>query len=204
MFQDAGAGGLGVGEEGRDGAIALDAGRAAAIEAQFVGKGGMVAGVVDGIHDGGGDVRGEEIEEDGREIGEGSGEAVIDFGGGEVGGTVMGVGGGKHEFFGAQALLAIDGFEHLGVQARGNGEQLRGDERETMAAAVIEVEGARVEAGPITAGDTSGEAVSAHGEAGRRSDFACCGAGGEANGRGRGRVQRIGGDVDMVSGAAGE
>ena len=122
VLQDAGAEGFGIGEEGRDGAIALDAGRAAAIEAQFVGKGGMSAGVVDGIDDGGGDLRGEEIEENGREVGEGSGESVIDFGGREVGGTVMGMCRGEHEFFGAQALPAIDGFEHLGVQAGGNGE----------------------------------------------------------------------------------
>ena len=58
-----------------------------------------------------------------------------------------------------------------------------------MAAAVIEVERTRVEAGPVTAGDTSGEAVAAHGESGRWSDFACAGAGGEAARRGRGGVQ---------------
>ncbi len=204
MLQDAAAEGFGVGEEGCDGAVALDAGRAAAIEAQFVGKGGMGAGVVDGIDDGGGDLSGQEIEEDGGEIGEGSGEPVVDFGGGEVGGAVMGMGGGEDEFLGAQALLAIDGFQHFGVQAGGNSEQLRGDEREAMAAAVIEVERARVEAGPIPAGDASGEAVAAHGKAGRRSDFASAGAGDKAAGRGRCGVEGIGGDVDMVSGAAGE
>ena len=80
----------------------------------------------------------------------------------------MGMGRGDHEFLRVQSVAAIDCFEHFGVQAGGNGEQLRGDEREAMAAAVIEVEGARVEAGPITAGDASGEAVATHGEAGRR------------------------------------
>ena len=104
----------------------------------------MGAGVADGIDDSGGDLSGEEIEEDGREVGERSGEPVIDFGGGKVGGSVMGVGRSEHEFLGAQALLAIDGFEHFGVQAGGNGEQLRGDQREMVAAAVIEVERTRV------------------------------------------------------------
>src|SRR5260370_34864102 len=72
-----------------------------------------------------------------------------------------------------------------------------------MTAAVIEVERTRVEPGPITAGDTSGEAVAAHGEAGRRSDFACAGAGGKVTGRGRCRGQGIGGERGMGSGAAG-
>jgi len=118
---------------------------------------------------------------------QGSGEPVVDLGRGEVGGAVVGVGGGEHEFLGAEALIAIDGLDHLGMQAGGDGEQLRGDERQTMAAAVVEVEGARVEAGPVTAGDPSGGAVAAHRDARRRSDFGLAGAGGKAVGRGRRR-----------------
>src|ERR1019366_4709724 len=91
--EDAGAQGFRVGEEGRDSAIALDAGSAAAIEAQFVGEAGMGLGVGDGVDDGAGDLRGEEIEEHGVEVRQGSGERVIDFGGSEVGGAVVGVGG---------------------------------------------------------------------------------------------------------------
>ena len=164
----------------------------------------MGVGVGDGVHDGAGDLRGEEIEEHGVEVRQGSGEPVVDLGGGEVGGAVVGVGGGEHEFLGVQALAAIDGFEHLGVQAGGDGEQLRGDERQTMAAAVVEVEGTRVEPGPVTAGDASGGAVAAHRDAGRRGDFGFGGAGGKVVGRGRRRVQWISGDGDPIRGAAGE
>src|ERR1019366_5726432 len=80
------------------------------IKAQFVGVGGVGVGIGDGIDDGAGDAVGEEVEERGVEVGEGSGEGIIDFGGGEVGGAVVGVGGGEHEVLGAQALAAIDGF----------------------------------------------------------------------------------------------
>src|ERR1039458_201263 len=195
---------FGVGEEGRDSAIALDAGSAAPIEAQFVGEAGMGLGVGDGVDDGAGDLRGEEIEKHGGEVRQGSGERVIDFGGSEVGGAVMGMGGGEDEFLGAEALAAIDASEHLGVQAGGDGEQLGGDEGEVMAEAVVEVEGTRVEAGPVPAGDASGGAVAAHGDAGGRSNFGFGGAGGEAVEGGRRRVEGIGGDGDTVSGTAGE
>ena len=117
-------------------------------------------------------LRGEEIEEHGVEVRQGSGEGVVDFGGGEVGGAVVGVGSGEHEFLGVQPLAAIDGLEHLGVQAGGDGEQLRGDERQTMTAAIVEVERTRVEPGPVTTGDPSGGTVATHRDAGRRSDFA--------------------------------
>src|ERR1035437_8465918 len=167
--EDAIAQGFRVGEEGCDGAIALDAGSAAAIEAQFMGEAGMGARVGDGVDNGAGDSAGEEIEEHRVEVRQGSGEPVEDLSGGEVGGAVVGVGGGEHEFLGAQALAAIDGSEPLGVQAGRDGEQLRGDERQPLAAAVVEVEGTPVETGPITAGDTSGDAVAAHRNAGRRS-----------------------------------
>jgi hypothetical protein len=90
-FENGGAQGFGVIEEGRDGAIALDAGSAAPIEAQFVGAAGVGVGIGDGIDDGVGDAGGEEIEERGVEVREGSGEGIIDFGGGEVdGGEVSG------------------------------------------------------------------------------------------------------------------
>src|ERR1035437_8150135 len=49
--EDAGAQGFRFGEEGSDGAIALDAGSAAPIEAQFVGATGMGVGVGDGVDD---------------------------------------------------------------------------------------------------------------------------------------------------------
>jgi hypothetical protein len=203
-FEDGGAQGFGVVEEGRDGAIALDAGSAAPIEAQFVGAAGVGVGIGDGIDDGVGDAGSEEIEERGVEVGEGPGEGIIDFGGGEVGGAVVGVGGGEHEIFGAQALTAIDGFQHLGVEAGGDGEQLRGDERELVTSAVVEVEGADVQPGPVTAGDASAGAVATQGDAGRRSDFGFAGTGGEVARRGCRRVQGIGGDGDPVRGAAGE
>ncbi len=204
LLEDGGAEGFGVGEKGRNGAIPLDAGSAAAIEAQCVETGGMSAGVGDGIDDGAGNLAGEEIEERGVEVGEGSGEGIIDFGRSEVGGAVVSVGGGEHEFLGQQALAAIDGSQHLGAQAGGDGEQFRGDESQTVTTAIVEVEGAGVEVGPVAAGDPSAGAVAAHGEAGRRSDFGFAGAGGEAVERGGRRVQGIGGDGDPVRGTAGE
>jgi hypothetical protein len=73
-----------------------------------------------------------------------------------------------------------------------------------MTAAVVEVEGTRVEPGPVTAGDTSGGAVAAHRDAGRRGDFADACAGDEVGERGRRRMQGIGGDGDTISGTAGE
>ena len=164
----------------------------------------MGAGIGDGIDDGVGDAGGEEIEERGVEVGEGSGEGIVDFGGGEVGGAVVGVGGGEHEVLGAQALAAIDGCQHFGVEAGGDGEQLRGDEREMVIAAVVEVEGAGVEPGPVTAGDASAGAVAAQGNAGRRSDFGSGGARGEPVEGGWRRVEGISGDGDPVRGAAGE
>jgi hypothetical protein len=203
-FEDRGAQRFGVLEEGRDGAIALDAGSTAPIEAQFVGAAGMGVGIGDGVDDGTGDAGGEEIEEGGVEVGEGSGEGIINFGGGEVDGTVVGVGGGEDEILGAQAPAAINGFQHLSVQAGGNGEQLRRDERELVATTVVEIEGAGVEPGPVTAGDASAGAVAAQGDARRRSDFGFAGAGGEPAEGGRCRVQRISWDGDPVSGAAGE
>ena len=117
---------------------------------------------------------------------------------------MVGVGGGEHEFLGLQALAAIDGSEHFGAQAGGDGEEFGGDERETVAAAIVEVEGAGVETGPVAASDTAGEAVAAHRDAGRRGDLAGGGTGGEAAGGGGRRVQAIGGDGDPVSGTAGE
>ena len=69
LLQDAGTKGFRVGEEGRDGAIALDAGSASPVEAQFVRVGGMGAGVGDGVHDGAGDAAGQEIEKFGVEVG---------------------------------------------------------------------------------------------------------------------------------------
>ena len=203
-FEDRGAQGFGVPEEGRDGATALDAGSAAPIETQFVGAGRLGMGFGNGVGDGISDAGGQEIEERGVEVGEGSGEGIIDFGGGEVGGAVVGVGGGEDEILGAEAPAAIDGFQHLGVQAGGNGEQLGGDERELVAAAVVEIEGPGVEPGPVTAGDASAGAVAAQGDAGRRSDVGFSGAGGEPAESGRCRVQRISWDGDPVSGAAGE
>src|ERR1019366_7505998 len=86
----------------------------------------------------------------------------------------------------------------------GDGEQLGGDEREMVIAAVVEVEGARVEPGPVTAGDASAGAVAAQRNAGRRSDFGLAGAGGEPLEGGCRRMQGISGDGDPVSGAAGE
>jgi len=145
-----------------------------------------------------------EIEQHGIEMRQGSGEGVVDFSGGEVGGAVVGVGGGEHEFLGAQALAAIDGFQHLSVQAGGDGEQLRGDECEMAIAAVVEIEGARVQAGPVPAGDAPAGAVAAHGNAGRGSDLGFAGTGIELAEGGRCRMQRIRGDGDPVRGAAGE
>ena len=164
----------------------------------------MGLGVGDGVDDGGGDLGGEEIEEHEVDFGQGSGERVIDFGGSEIGGAVVGVGGGEHELLGEQSLAAIDGSEHFGMQAGGDGEQLGGDEGQTMAAAVVEVEGTRVEAGPVAAGDASGGAVAAHGDTGRRGDFSSGGTGGKAVEGGRRRVQGVGGDGEPVSGTAGE
>src|ERR1019366_2721242 len=144
------------------------------------GAAGVGVGIGDGIDDGAGDAVGEEIEERGVEVGEGSGEGIIDFGGGEVGGAVVGVGGGEHEVLGAQARAAIDGFQHLGVEAGGNGEQLRGDEREVVTSTVVEIKGAGVEASPVTTGDASAGAVAAQGDPRRRSDFGLAGTGGES------------------------
>ena len=107
-LQDAGTKGFRVGEEWRDGAVALDSRSASAIETQFLGAGGMGAGVGDGIHDGSGDAGGEEIEKFGVEIGQGSGEGVVDFGGSEIGGPVVSVGCGEYQFLRFEALAAID------------------------------------------------------------------------------------------------
>src|ERR1017187_2412805 len=203
-LEDGGAQGFGVVEEGLDGAIALDAGCAAPIEAQFMGAAGMGVSIGDGVDDGVGDAGGEEIEERGVEVGEGSGEGIIDFGGGKVGGAVVGVGGGEHEVLGAQALAAIDGFQHLGVEAGGDGEQLGGDEREMVTLTVVEVERTRVEPGPVAAGDASAGAMAAQWNAGRRSDLGFAGSGGKPVEGGCRRVQGISGDRDPVSGAAGE
>src|ERR1017187_8287518 len=54
-LEDGGAQGFGVVEEGLDGAIALDAGCAAPIEAQFMGAAGMGVSIGDGVDDGVGD-----------------------------------------------------------------------------------------------------------------------------------------------------
>src|ERR1017187_3587377 len=82
-LEDGRAQGFGVVEDGREGTIALDAGSAAPIEAQFVGAAGMDVGIGDGVDDGVRDTGSEEFEERGVEVGEGSGEGIIDFGGGE-------------------------------------------------------------------------------------------------------------------------
>ena len=165
-LQNAGANCFRVGEEWCDGAVTLNSGGASLEEAQFVTEGGVGAGVGDGIHDGAGDAAGEEIEKFGVEIGQGSGEGVVDFGGSEIGGSVMGVGGGEYQLMRFESLAAVDGSENFGVQAGGNGEQFGGDERQAVAAAIVEVEGAGVETGPVTASDTPGEAVATHGDAG--------------------------------------
>ena len=90
------------------------------------------------------------------------------------------------------------------MQAGGDGEQLGGDHRQAVAAAIVEVKGARVETGPVAASDTAGEAVTSHGDAGRRGDLAGGGAGDKAAGLGGGRMQAIGRDGDPVRGTAGE
>ena len=112
--------------------------------------------------------------------------------------------GGEYELFGLESLAAIDGSEHFGMQAGGNGEEFGGDEREAASAAIIEVEGAGVETGPVTAGDTPGKAVTAHGNAGWRGDLGGGRAGSKAGGFGSGRMQAIGGNGDPVGGTAGE
>jgi hypothetical protein len=69
---------------------------------------------------------------------------------------VVRVGGGEHEFLGLEALTAIDGSKHFSAQAGRDGEQFGGDEGETAAAAIVEIEGSGVEMGPVPAGDAAG------------------------------------------------
>src|SRR5260370_22942778 len=104
----------------------------------------------------------------------------------------MGVGGGEYEFLGREALAAIDGCEHFGMQSSGDGEEVGGGERQTVAAAIVEVKGAGVKAGPVTASDTACETVTAHGDAWRRGDLAGGGTRGEMPGPGGRRMQAIG------------